>query len=75
MIGTCASCRHSVSETAPDRSLVRFCRRFPPQLTAVAIPVQTIKGSQFVAQQNSAFPVVNSDWCCGEFAHVSDKMP
>jgi hypothetical protein len=67
---TCATCVHAVTETAPDKTLIRFCRRYPPMLTAAAVPTQTLKGTVFALHTNSSFPAVMPEWCCGEWQGV-----
>lgn len=62
----CAKCRYSHIESG-----IMLCRRWPPQMTAFTkIYPDTIgEGSEAERVQSFFnFPVVNSDWFCGEFA-------
>lgn len=64
----CGTCKHSGLELGPSKEMQRFCRRFPPSVSAVAVPVQTVQGPTFVVQNVAAFPAVRDDWDCGEYA-------
>ncbi len=69
MSGACALCRHAHSHVAADKSIQRVCRRYPPQVSVVTVPVQGMDGRVGVnAQVMSLFPVIDDAASCGEFA-------
>lgn len=66
MSGTCKTCRHSQEGKPP------VCRRFPPQthflMTLQKPTVLDNRPPMPREEQRSAFPPINPDWTCGEWA-------
>ena len=61
----CASCKFSTTDLAPDKSIVRFCRRHPPQLNLLL----TQQGPLVMSHN----PQVKDDFWCGEFEKRLDS--
>ena len=55
----CDNCVHCVTATAPDKTLIRECRRNPP----IGQFISTPQGAGPV----TFFPIVKPDWHCGAF--------
>lgn len=63
---SCAKCQYAYLE-----SDILLCRRWPPQMTAFTrIFPDTVGGGNETDRMQSFFnfPVVNPEWCCGEYA-------
>lgn len=70
----CQRCRWS----APEQGALA-CRRNPPQVTIVMVPVQpnalmTKQAMGFTPQPLAAFPFVHRDMWCGAFELAAAKM-
>jgi len=64
---TCDACAHANLEAAPDKMLVRQCRRYPPSVVPLQIPQQTPGGVRINVQMLSAWPTVEAGHHCSEF--------
>jgi hypothetical protein len=60
-IGNCKTCKYKVDQE---------CRRFPPQVSVVMVPVKNVlsQGQSFQPKPVCTFPMVEDDLYCGEFA-------
>lgn len=67
----CRSCRHAREASAAvnggAKAPLFICRRFPPQPSAVVLPVQTLQGQGLGVQVVTGWPQVAGDDVCGEF--------
>ena len=60
---TCSTCAFRHLENA-----VISCRKKPPAVSVVLMPMAA---GQLGVQAHSVFPVVQSDWWCGEYSRLA----
>lgn len=78
-MSTCEKCRHIVV-MGQERAA---CRRYPPTTqfivvlreAKVQLMGQKAPSMQPVEEQRSAYPAVQKDWTCGEWAARLEVMP
>ena len=66
----CETCRHS--DTEGETALT--CRRAPPSLTFVLVPMQTVMQQGMGINGFSGWPEVKPEQWCGEWASRLEKM-